>query len=180
MMDDKNNIKPNSCRKVFESPWFSIDEVLYNETFYEKPYFRLSCGDAVGILAVTPEQKIILVKQFRPAIGDYSLELPAGYIDDKETAEEAVKRELKEETGFVCDSVIHLGSLKGCPSRINNTLHQFFGNNARRVSAGSDQKEECEVVLVNKDEFKKLVIEEKLVASGAIATYFLAQLKGFL
>jgi len=179
-MDNKNNGKPSSCQKVFETEWFSIDAISYGGTSDKKPYFRLSCGDAVGVLAITPEQKIILVRQFRPAIEDYSLELPAGYIDRKETKEEAVKRELKEETGFVCDSVVYLGSLMGCPSRINNTLHQFFGNNARRVSAGSDQEEKCEVVLVNKDEFKKLVTEKKLIASGAIATYFLAQLKGFL
>ena len=114
-----------SCQKVFETEWFSIDAVTYGDS-NEKPYYRLSCGDAVVIIAVTPDKKILLVRQFRPAIGNYSLELPAGYIDEKESPEEAVKRELLEETGFVCDSLVSLGSYKTNSSRINSNYHLFL------------------------------------------------------
>jgi len=178
-MDNKDGKKMTSCQKVFETKWFSIEAVSYEDS-KEEPYYRLSCGDAVVIIAVTPDKKIILVRQFRPAIGNYSLELPAGYIDEKESPEEAVKRELMEETGFACDSFTSLGSYEISPSRINNANHIFLGKGAKRISVSSDQKEKCAVVLATKDELNKLITEGKLVAIGVIGAYFLAQLKGFL
>jgi 8-oxo-dGTP pyrophosphatase MutT (NUDIX family) len=63
--------------------------------------------DAVAILAVLHEDgarpKTILVKQFRPPVGSYTVELPAGLVDEGETAAEAAVRELHEETGLVAD-----------------------------------------------------------------------------
>lgn len=172
------NKKPISSKEVFKTKWFSIDALSYASK--NEPYYRLSCDDSVGMIAVTPDQKIILVKQFRPAIGDNSIEFPAGYIDKNETIEEAVRREFREETGFACDSVTYLGNFKGCPARINSDCHLFFGKNAKRVSASTDKEEKCEVVLVSKDKLIKLINEGKFTAIGAIGGYFLAQLKGFL
>ncbi|MGL4773279.1 MAG: NUDIX hydrolase [Clostridium sp.] len=72
---------------------------------------KLSCKtkkhnicDGVMILPITEEGEIVLLKQFRPAIGDYLYELPAGMVDQGETVEEAAKRELYEETGLACIS----------------------------------------------------------------------------
>lgn len=63
--------------------------------------------DAVAILAVLQQDgapaKTILVKQFRPPVGSYTIELPAGLIDDGETPAEAAVRELREETGLIAD-----------------------------------------------------------------------------
>jgi 8-oxo-dGTP pyrophosphatase MutT (NUDIX family) len=52
---------------------------------------------------------ILLVRQFRPAMNAFCLELPAGFIDAGETPSEAALRELKEETGFI-GSVFHVGT----------------------------------------------------------------------
>jgi ADP-ribose pyrophosphatase len=56
------------------------------------------------ILVSQDEVKTILITQFRPPVSTYTVELPAGLIDENETAEEAAIRELKEETGYVADS----------------------------------------------------------------------------
>lgn len=172
------NKKPISSKEVFKTKWFSVDAVSYDAG--KEPYYRLSCVDSVGMVAVTPDQKIILVKQFRPAIGDYSMEFPAGYMGKNELPEKAVKREFKEETGFVCDSVTYMGSFKGCPARINSSYHLFFGKNAKRVSASTDEEEKCEVILIPKNKFLKMINEGKFTAIGAIGSYFFAQLKGFI
>jgi 8-oxo-dGTP pyrophosphatase MutT (NUDIX family) len=179
LVNNKNNKKINSCQKVFETKWFSVDAITYDSSKKE-PYYRISSDDSVDILAVTPDQKIILVRQFRPALGVYSLELPAGYINEKESKEAAIQRELKEETGFVCDSISYVGSVRISASRLNSMHHQFFGKGAKKVSNCSDKKEKCKVILVTQDEFKKLIISGKFVNVSGIATYFLAQLKGFL
>lgn len=167
----------DSFKKVFETKWFSIEasSTKYSEG---KPYYRFSCNDSVEILAITPEKKIILIRQYRPSLESYTLELPAGYINDNEAAEEAIKREFCEETGFNCDSIEYMGAFKIAPSRINNTLHVFFGKNARLENDIKDDKNK--VVLVSPDEFKKLIAEGNFTEMAGLALYFLAQQNGFL
>lgn len=164
--------------KVFETEWFSI-EATSDKFPNNKPYYRLSCADSVIMLAVTEEQKIILVRQFRPALGVYTLEFPAGYVDKGESAIKAVKREFYEETGFVCKSVIPMGSYKLAPSRINNNLHFFFGK-AIKTKHEIKSSGQIEVVLVTEDKLKQLIIEEQLLEVTGAAIYLSAKLHGFL
>jgi ADP-ribose pyrophosphatase len=175
----KHNWKINSAQKVFQTAWFSIDAVPQN-SWSDKPYYRLSCNDSASILAKTCGGKIILVRQYRPAIEQSVLELPAGYVDKDESAEEAIKRELKEETAFVCDSVVCLGRLKIAPSRINSTLHIFYGNGARLTRTSRAKVKQKGIVLVTPEGFNKLILQGKYVETAGIAIFYLAQLKGYL
>ena len=166
-------------KKVLETGWFSIDAIPSKSTA-GKPYYRLSCDDSVEILAVTSQQEIILVRQFRPAVEMLMLELPAGYVNQGESNHEAVQRELWEETRYVCDSVSYLGAFKIAPSRINNTLHLFCGKEARLKGLQDMGDSESEVVLVTQDEFRKLIDEGKFLEVAGITTYYLAQTAGLI
>lgn len=70
--------------------------------------------DAVAILALIRSKtrafpvSTVIIEQYRPPIGKFIVELPAGLIDNGETAEQAAIRELKEETGYVADSVVDM------------------------------------------------------------------------
>lgn len=167
------------AEKVFETQWFSIDAVYY-ESSAKKPYYRLSCSDSVEILAVTEHREIVLVRQFRPAVGISMFELPAGHVDDRESPEEAVWRELREETGYACDSVINLGPFKIAPSRINNTLYLFFGRNAKLLCEKDNEADSPQVVLVTMEEFKRLVSGGRFLEIAGIATYWLSEMAGLL
>lgn len=170
----------NSISKVFETEWFSID-ALQDITLGNKPYYRLTCADSVSIIATTVDEKIILINQYRPPIEHYSLEFPSGYVDDDEKPEEAIKRELEEEAGYVCDSVSYMGLLRICPSRINNWLHVFFGKNAIFTEINApDAKKEFELVLVTKEEFLKLILEGKYIEVAGISMFYLAQTNGYI
>lgn len=166
-------------QKVFETEWFSIDAIPY-ESPNKKPYYRLSCNDSVCIIAKTVDNKLILVRQYRPAIGEFTLEFPSGYVDEGESAEEAIKREFTEETGFVCESVSCMGSLRIAPSRLNNTVHVFFGEEARRCGEKGHQDKGIELLLVPQGEFKKLIVDGAYLETGGMAMYLLAHLKGYL
>lgn len=98
----------------------------------------------------------------------------------RESPEDAVIREMKEETGFICDSAICIDSLKLCPSRINNTLYFFWGRCSRFTKQKGTEDKESELILVTREEFKKMIVEDKYIEIGGIAMFLLAQLKGYL
>src|SRR4051794_9167825 len=102
------------------------EERIESETIYEgklislrKDTVRLHNGktaarevvvppEVVAILPVLDDGRIVLVRQYREAVQKILLELPAGGIDEGETAEDAVRREMVEETGYRVGSVEHL------------------------------------------------------------------------
>jgi ADP-ribose pyrophosphatase len=117
---------------VFQTEWFSIEEEYFNhlDSLKGKPYYRINAPDGVIVLAFTEKKEIILVKQFRPALNHYTLELPCGSIDGNETPLEAAKRELYEETGYICESLHCVGAGRVMMDRSNS--HEFaFGERAR-------------------------------------------------
>ncbi len=66
--------------------------------------------DTVSVLAIDDMEQVLLVRQYRYAAGKETLEIPAGTIDRDETGEEAARRELREETGFDCETLETLAS----------------------------------------------------------------------
>ncbi len=179
MLKTKDTLQHNKVSNIFETEWFSLEAISY-PTPNQKPYYRLSCNDSVTILAKTVEDKIILVRQYRPAISAFTIEPPSGYLDDKESSEDAIKRELLEETGYTCEQISYMGSLKICPSRINNSLHVFFGKDAKLTGMKSNEDKGAELVLVTCDEFKKLILNGGYIETAGIAMLFMSQLNGYL
>ncbi|MBA3266440.1 MAG: NUDIX hydrolase, partial [Nocardioidaceae bacterium] len=65
-------------------------------------------GQTVGVLALTPEGRLVMVRQFRPGPDRVVLNVPGGFVDAGETPVEAAARELTEETGFVSTDLAHV------------------------------------------------------------------------
>ncbi len=164
---------------VFETPWFSIERIPHI-TEPDNPYFRLSCDDSVEILALTPEKQVLLVEQYRPAVSMPMLELPAGHIDSGETPEVAVQRELEEETGYACEWITYLGPHKIAASRINSTLHLFYGHNALKIDGEHRKQEKVDLSLMPLEEFVQNIRDGQYLEMSGIATYCLANLAGLV
>jgi ADP-ribose pyrophosphatase len=165
-------------RAAFSTPWFSIEGVPWGAG--KEPYYRLTCDDSVEVLALTPAREIVLLRQFRPALGMTLLELPAGHVDAGERPGRAVRRELLEETGHRCRALTRLGSFKISPSRINNDLHLFFAADARPAPKAGRREEGIEVVLLPLEEFAGLVRRGRYLEVAGIAAYQLALARGLL
>lgn len=123
--------------------------------------------DAVAICALTEDDKMVLIRQYRYAIGDYIYELPAGLIDDGENVYEAAKRELFEETGLTVGKYMTLpiGEKGGYSSAgmTDETCTLVFTRATGEISGKYKEKtEEIEVVLVDKNEARRILMEEKL------------------
>ena len=162
---------------VFSTPWFNIEEKTINGL--ESPYFALTLLDYVSILALTNENQVLLVRQFRPAVEEDTLELPSGHVEEGETPEEAARRELLEETGYEAKRLKLLGILNPDVGRLSNKLWCFF---APSVSKRKDVAVEdgIELCWSSIDQLMNLIHEGNFNHALNIAVLFLAMLKGDL
>jgi 8-oxo-dGTP pyrophosphatase MutT (NUDIX family) len=127
----KTFVKPLKTEVAFATPWFEV--VGKTMKADEDPYYSLRLPDYTAIVALTEDQRVLVVRQYRPALEQYTLELPSGLIDPGETPAEAARRELLEETGYHVDEVESLGALSVDPGRLNNFIWGCTATGARRV-----------------------------------------------
>lgn len=163
-------------RVVFQTEWFQVEEEYFDDVpgLAGQPYYRISSPNGVMVLAQTEAGQIILVKQFRPVLNEYTLELPSGAIDDPEPPETAAARELYEETGYVCASLMASGKGRVLMNRSDCWQFGFWGTGAVKDPHFQPQ-EDIEVVLVNPEEFKNLVRSGEFHQLAALATLVLTE-----
>lgn len=95
----------------------------------------LQCADSVTVIPITTTREIILVRQFRFGIQDYSLEIPGGFVDDQEAIQVAAARELNEETGYTSPQWIYLGWVYANPVFMTARLHVYLALEAQATGA---------------------------------------------
>lgn len=116
---------------------------------------------AVCVLAITPEDKLILVKQFRKAIEQISYEIPAGKLEVGEAGSEeaAALRELEEETGYTSDSLSLLYDFYSAIGFCNERLRLYLADNLVKVDnpRPQDADEVIELCYVTLEEAKEMI-----------------------
>ena len=86
----------------------------------------LETSDWVTVVAVTADEKIVMVEQYRFGVGELTTEPVAGMVDPGENSLDAAKRELLEETGFSGGNWRYLGSVQANPAIHNNLCHHWL------------------------------------------------------
>jgi ADP-ribose pyrophosphatase len=112
----------------------------------EDGYEIADTPDAVAIVALDAEERVVLVRQARPAIGAQLLELPAGLVDEGEDLLPAAQRELREETGLHGGSWRELTSFWTSPGFVNERVTVFAANGLEEGEPEPDAGEDIEVV----------------------------------
>lgn len=112
---------------------------------------------AVGILAITDENKIILIKQFRKAIEKTIIEIPAGKLEKNEDPKVCAYRELKEETGYIAKDMIPLGKIYTSPGFANEVIYLYKAEGLIADIAEPDEDEFLELLELSFTEIKELI-----------------------
>jgi ADP-ribose pyrophosphatase len=94
------------------------------------------------VLAFTPTKEIILVRQYRAALRETTLELPAGKLEENETPEQAALREFREETGYELKKLHYLGEALEQPGRSTIRAHLFLGETGLKKDSKLEEAEE--------------------------------------
>ena len=112
------------------------------------PYFVVELPTSVCALAITANNEVILLQQYRHPLGETLLEIPGGFVDSGESSEKAIARELLEETGYEFSAVHFVGRVAANPGVLDNYTDLYLATGGRKVSAQQlDANEEIEIKL---------------------------------
>ena len=147
--------------KILEStyisrrPWMTarLDKVQLPDGRINPEYWVLEFPDWVNVIAITKDGKMVMVRQYRHALGITEYELCAGVMEDGETPLEAAKRELMEETGFGGGEWMEYMTICANPSNHTNLARTFLATGVERLAEQHlDDTEELTCHLLTQEE----------------------------
>jgi ADP-ribose pyrophosphatase len=139
------------------------------------PYFVVELPTTACAVAITEDDKIIMVKQYRHPVEQVLYELPGGFVDKDEPIEKAIQRELLEETGYVFTKVKHLGSVAANPGLLNNFTKLFLLTGGKKIAQQQlDDNEQIEIVLLPIEEVKEMLMQNKIVQALHVSCLYYA------
>jgi ADP-ribose pyrophosphatase len=155
---------------------------------YEVTRFRLPNGSEGdwewirhpgGALAVpvTPEGKLVLLRQYRFTFAGRLLEFPAGTVESHEDPATTIKREIEEETGYRAACWRSLGKIPLAPGYSDEFIYAFLAQDLKKLAKppAQDEDEDMEVVLMSPQELETAILDGEPVDAKSIASFFLAR-----
>jgi ADP-ribose pyrophosphatase len=144
----------------------------------EHPFYVLSTHHWTNVIALTRDQKALMVTQYRHGSGEISLEIPGGAVDAKDSSPlEAARRELLEETGYQASQWYSLGQVRPNPAILDNKCHLFLAVGAEPASdLKLDEAEELEVSLHELKEIPELIRNGGIQHALVLAAFYLFDL----
>lgn len=123
----------------------------------------IEAPDWINVVALTPERRVLLVRQWRFGVQRATVELPGGMVDPGETPLEAAARELREETGFVSARWSALGAIEPNPAIQTNLCHSFLAQDCTQAGPlEPDATEELELLTATEQEVEAMLRDGRI------------------
>jgi len=126
-------------------------------------------SDCVAVVALDEQGNILLVRQFRHAVGRFLLEIPAGAIDPGEEPVDSVRRELQEEIGYLPRKIDKLGGFYATPGYGTEYLHCFVATDLVPARLVAEDTDDIELVRVSPREIPRLIASGDICDAKSIA-----------
>lgn len=142
----------------------------------EHPRVIIDADEWANVVAITPDDKVVLLRQWRFGSQAEGLEIPGGVVDKGETPEQAAARELEEETGYRPGTIEPLGWLWSNPAHFTNRQHTFLARDCERVHDGEpDGSEDLVIELVPRADLPDLIRRGEIRHALHVAALYLAR-----
>ena len=174
-----DNQKWNSLTResiLVKKPWFEVfkEEIQLPDGKVVPEYYEIEMPHYTAVFAVTLEQKIIILRCYRHAIGEVTLTMPGGMIEKGESPLEGIQREFLEETGYVAKEWKSLGEFVGNSTRGCGTYHLFFVTEAYSVQEpDSGDLEELKLLLWTPEDVEKAIDDKQVQSLGVLSMLLL-------
>ncbi len=165
--------KTISTKKIFAGKVIQVqvDEVRLPNGHHSKREIVRHPG-AVAVIAVTDENKMVLVRQFRKPLEKTILEIPAGKLEKNEDPLDSAKRELEEETGYMPAQLEKIVSMYTSPGFADEEIHLYKATGLKKGKKNPDEDEFVELVELTIGEcFKRVETGEICDAKTMVALY---------
>lgn len=160
---------PGNDYRIFKTAFV---DAAHPGTGKVKKFSLIECVDWVNVIALTPADEVVLIRQYRAGSASVCLEIPGGMVDEGEDALTAAKRELEEETGYTAREWRALGSSLPNPAIQNNRLHSYLALDARpTVAQRFDTSEVIELETAPLAEVRRMLRDGRIDHALVIAAF---------
>lgn len=170
------NYKILSKKEAYKGKRVSVDEIKYNDGNQVVYREHVKAGNAVIIMAITEDDKVLMVREPRSAIGKIILGLPAGKLEQWEDVKEAALRELEEETGYKAHKIEFVKTWYTSCGYTDEKMYLFMAEKLEKTEQHLDFDEKIEVYKIPLKEFRNMIDNNEIITASTIIAglqYFL-------
>ena len=172
-------MKPWTVRSstiTYEDEWLRIrsDSCVRSDGRVIEPFHIIESSEWVCVLALTDGGDVVTIREYRHGAGSITIGLPGGLAEDHDDHfEQSARRELEEETGYTCDTLVPTGRAFANWANQNNQISYFLGFGARPSgTANLDPNEEIEPVLMPYETFADYEFDTRQQTHHAAALFY--------